>query len=246
MTSLTKAELEKLVGLSLASMQYLIKTCGHTIETHNLMGKLTKEEIYSFQLIDKILQLPTARAFISGKSFDNKDITDKLEMEGNEMTTCRALVPVKSNNAMDIKVLEAINKINKCGVMIEKTAQQRAMASIKATTNNICIEGALSILNAFGYYNDTFHLESEKWQACDLQEEVYFPDLQGRMACETPIIWFWGGPPTKLKWYKGTLQTLLNDRVLYEINHRGVSEVASIIGTDLEGMADVSAHATSH
>jgi hypothetical protein len=139
------------------------------------------------------------------------------------MTQCTALVPV---NAMDTQVLAVINKITK------KDARQEAMASIKATTDNICIEGAISILQAFGYDKDTIHVGSNKWVADDLQDENYFPELQGRMASETPILWFWGGPPTKLRWYKGTLQTLLDDRVLYEIVRVGHAQVARAIGTD--------------
>ncbi len=143
------------------------------------------------------------------------------------MTICRALVPV-----MDTQVLTVVRQI---GLKCEKFAHYQAMASIKHTTVSSCIDGALSILDAFNYGGDSFHLKGTKWQARDLGLERYFPSLQGRMASETPIIWFWGGPPSALQWYKGTLQTLLDDRVLCEINHRGAVEVAKIIGTDIQG-----------
>lgn len=143
------------------------------------------------------------------------------------MTTCKALVP------MDTQVLTVMKQI-------KESAHHQALASIKATTNCISIEGALSILNHFGYYNDKFHQKGQTWRIRDLKNEQYFPDLQGRMACETLIFWFWGGPPTRLKWYKGTLQTFLDDRILYEINQRGSAKVAKLIGIDLKGMANVS------
>lgn len=144
------------------------------------------------------------------------------------MTTCRALVP------MDTQVITAIKQIDK-----GKSTHQRAMASIKATTRLISIEGALCILDAYGYSDSTFHFDGQKWAVRDIGDETHFPFIQGRMAHETMVFWFWGGPPTKLKWYKGTLQTFLDDRVLYEIGRRGAVEVAKLIGTDLEGLANV-------
>jgi hypothetical protein len=141
------------------------------------------------------------------------------------MSTCRALVPV-----MDTQVLTIVRQIDqRCKEFIHR----QAMDSIKATTALISIDGALTILDAFNYGNDTFYLKGLKWQARDLGVENYFPDLQGRMANETPVIWFWGGPPTALKWYRGTLQTLLDDRVLYEVNHKGAVEIAKLIGMDI-------------
>jgi hypothetical protein len=107
------------------------------------------------------------------------------------------------------------------------------MAAIKATIQGICIEGALSVLDAFGYRGTHVHYNSNRWVAEDFADERYFPECQGRTACETPVFWFWGGPPDKLKWYEGTLQTLLEDRLLCEIMERGTKEVAKWIGIDL-------------
>jgi len=207
------------------------------------MGGLTSEEAGAFQLIDKILQLPTVSKFTTEyygkKPLDNKAPADKIKVEESEMTTCRALV--RASDVVDIQALAAIKQIYQTD---EEAANAHAIASIKATTCNLSIEGALGVLDGFGYYRDTFHLESQKWEACDLRNEDYFPNLQGRMACETPVMWFWGGPPTRLKWYEGTLQTLLDDRVMYEITNRGAIKVAQMIGTDLEGVSHVSACAT--
>ncbi len=142
------------------------------------------------------------------------------------MTTCRALVP------MDIPVLTIIKQLE------QQHVKPDAMASIKATTALISIDGALSILKVFRYAKDTFHLKGQTWLIEDLGSERYFPHLQGRMAYETPVVWFWGGPPTALRWYEGTLQTFLDDRVLHEIRTRGVIEIAKWIGTNLHGVID--------
>ncbi len=107
------------------------------------------------------------------------------------------------------------------------------MVAIKSTVRGICIEGALSILEVFGYQGTTFHYMSNRWSIDDLVNEEYFPECLGRMANETPVVWFWGGPPNKLKWYQGTLQTLLEDRILCELIARGTKEVAKWIGLDL-------------
>lgn len=221
-------------------MKYLIRTCGPIVEIQHLMGGLTKEEAYSFQLIDKILQLPITRRFTSdilGESLDKEPTGNRIEVEESNMTTCTALIPAESSNVMDIQALEAIKQINRDDGVLKKAAHQRAIASIKATTRDICIEGALNILDAFGYENTVFYCRKQKWRACDLGKEKYFPDLQGRFASETPLFWFWGGPPVKLKWYQGTLQTLLNDRVMYEISQQGAARIAEMIGTDLEGLS---------
>lgn len=224
-------------------MRHLIDVHGPAIEARNLMGELTEKEALPFQLIDRILQLPTVRKITPEKSLDNMVTSDKLEVEN--ISTCRTLVPVKSSDTMDIQALKVAQQIN---VNAKRTAHQRAMASIKATTNYVSIEGALSILDVYGYGRGDVRLNGQKWDVCDLASEEWFPDLQGRMAHETPVFYFWGGPPTKLNWYKGTLQTLLDDRVLYEINQRGAINVARLIGTDLEGLANVSksANAASH
>ena len=144
-------------------------------------------------------------------------------------TTCTALVP------MDTQALDIIKAINEPVVEIRPAA--RAMASIQATKDNISIEGALALLAALGYSpaKEVIYC-GEKWVAKDLTNEEYFPHLQGRMAKEARVIWFWGGPPKQMRWYEGSLQTLLNDRVLCEIDEHGIFAIAELIGTDLEGL----------
>lgn len=139
-------------------------------------------------------------------------------------TTSTALVP------FDKYMNKTLKALKECGPHLRAG---REMGAIKSTVQGICIEGALSVLDAFGYRGTHFHYNHNRWDTDDLVNEEYFPECQGRMACETPVFWFWGGPPGKLKWYKGTLQTLLEDRILCEIMERGTKEVAKWIGTDL-------------
>jgi len=149
------------------------------------------------------------------------------------MTTSYALVPVE---AYDTQVTRLIQQMGGTQTPGPESESAQNIAAIKATIKNICLEGAISLLDAFGYKGDEFHCDNAKWKVYDLADENYFPGCQGRMAKETPKFWFWGGPPTKLKWYRGTLQTLLEDRVLSEIVQRGAAEIARWVGTDLQSV----------
>jgi hypothetical protein len=148
--------------------------------------------------------------------------------------TSTALVPA---NMYDTQVLDVIRRLQAGTPPMKQLNTAKAVQAIKATVQGICIEGAISVLAAFNHDNCDFHCNKQRWSVRDLADEQYFPDLQGRMAHETPVFWFWGGPPTRLKWYEGTLQTLLEDRILCEIQERGVEKVAKYIGTDLEAIA---------
>jgi len=136
----------------------------------------------------------------------------------------------------DAQVLGLLSTLNNGGVKLlsapKPTDESIAYAAIKRTLHNLSIEGAISVLAAFGHDRDTLHIGADKWQARDLAEENYFPAYQGRMASETPMFWFYGGPPSNQRWWEGTLQTLLEDRVLCEIEDEGVISIATLIGTD--------------
>lgn len=142
-------------------------------------------------------------------------------------TKCTALAP------MDIQALDVIKAINEPVMEVSPAAQ--AMASIRATKDNISIEGALALLAALDYNpaKEVIYCDRQKWVAKDLAKEEYFPHLQGRLAKEARVLWFWGGPPKQVRWYEGSLQTLLNDRVLCEIDTQGIFAIAKLIGTDL-------------
>lgn len=113
-----------------------------------------------------------------------------------------------------------------------KTEGEKAIAAIKRTIKGISVEGAIALLKAFNYHNDTFYYNKDKWVAQDLANDEYFPECAGRQADQTVVIWFWGGPPNKLGHYQGTLHTLLEDRILCEIEEKGAIEIAKLIGTD--------------
>jgi hypothetical protein len=153
-------------------------------------------------------------------------------MNDNHISTCKALVPM---DAMDTQVMDIINSMNKPKTETRAARHKRHMASISVITTDSTVRGALGILDGLGYRNDIFHYDSSKWQVRDLDNEQYFPHLSGRFAAETPIFHFWGGPPNRLKWYEGTLQTMLDDRVMCEVVEHGSEAVAGLIGLDLEG-----------
>jgi len=45
---------------------------------------------------------------------------------------------------------------------------------------------------------------------------------------------FWGGPPEKLGYYNGTLETLLKDRVLDYLNNYGIRETERMLQIEIE------------
>jgi hypothetical protein len=154
-------------------------------------------------------------------------------MNSNYISTCKALVPME---VMDVQAMALLNSINNPKTETETPEQKnrKHMASIRTISRDSTIEGALTLLDAMGYRKDVFHHEGAKWEVRDLTDESYFPDLPGRFASETPVFWFWGGPPTKLHWYEGTLQTMLDDRIMCEVIDNGAEIVAALMGLDLE------------
>ncbi len=159
-------------------------------------------------------------------------------------TTSAALIPVSAT--MDTQILRLIQQIDgRRSRRLDKAAADKAAAdkaadahkatcnAIKACIKNISIPRAVSILEAFGYGGDQLCRTPNKWLVTDLLLERYFPDLVGRRADETPIFWFWGGPPNALKWYEGTLWTLLRDRLLFEIYEKSPKAVAEILNVSV-------------
>jgi len=127
---------------------------------------------------------------------------------------------------MDMQALTTINQIN------QRKKPTRPLKAILRTIKGISIEGALAIMEAFGYSNEIIYVNGVKQFTDNLANDFRYPELQGRMAEETMTFWFWGGPPNKLHWYTGTLYTLLLDRLLCEIDVNGINHVAEWIGID--------------
>ena len=142
--------------------------------------------------------------------------------------TSTALVPIEVYDAQVLKMIQELDKPTP-----KEPTEAELVISIWTTIKGISIEGAIGILDAFGYGNDQFYDRKGKWTVHDLAKACYFPECEGRRADETPRITFWGGPPNKLTWYHGTLYTLLRDRIFCEMEKRGVAEIALYIGTDL-------------
>lgn len=137
------------------------------------------------------------------------------------------VVPTSTSTALvDVQALSVLRQL------AAPSPEELAHKAIRTTLRKISIEGALNILKAFNYDKDGFYYKGDYWMVKDLANDRYFPECQGRLACETVVILFWGGPPNRLGYYQGTLATLLADRVLHEIQERGVQEVARWIGTD--------------
>lgn len=126
---------------------------------------------------------------------------------------------------MDTQVMSVINQI-------DQRSKKSHWRAISKTIDGICMEGAISILHAFGYTEETIYDGSMKMTAEDFVDDRIYPELQGRRAEETPVVYFWGGPPNKLHWYFGTLYTLLLDRIFCEVNDHGTEHVAEWIGID--------------
>jgi hypothetical protein len=92
------------------------------------------------------------------------------------------------------------------------------------------IEEAISALSAMGYYNEIVYADNKYPRTvADFLDPVYYPELEGRLSSETPVVWFWGGPPSKLKWYRGTLQTILKDRIYDKINQTSLRETKFLL-----------------
>jgi hypothetical protein len=132
---------------------------------------------------------------------------------------------------MDTNVINIVKQLN-------NPPKKRAspFQRVLRTIDGISIEGALSILHVFNYRGETLYSPDGgvKLKAEDLTDAERYPELEGRTAEETPIYWFWGGPPNKLTWWEGTLYTLLLDRIFCECHDNGPEAVARWIGTDDE------------
>lgn len=149
------------------------------------------------------------------------------------MTTSTPNYLVPQSAAVDVQALTLIKQIN---ARRSVTSRKALVAAIKAQLANLSIKSAVAVLHTFKYGETKLCLGSNKWVARDLLNEKYFPNLPGRLASQTPVFWFYGGPPTGLRWYSGTLQTVVDDRILCEINENGSEEIARVLGIDMLGV----------
>jgi len=130
--------------------------------------------------------------------------------------------------------LQALNVLQALRRTVPANTGEKAKKALTATLKNLTVKGAIGLLQSLGYGRDGFYYRREYWIISDLLNPRYFPGSVENFARETEVFTFWGGPPTKLGYYYGTLETFLRDRVLGEITHRGIETVAREIGLDLE------------
>jgi len=62
-----------------------------------------------------------------------------------------------------------------------------------------------------------------------IKDLVYQDDISYQSASKV-LVYFWGGPPTKLNWYYGSLQELVADRLLDYLLTHSESELIKCLG----------------
>ncbi len=148
------------------------------------------------------------------------------------LSTVTELVP--SSAAVDMQVLNIYKQVNAANPLPRNPLPRNPLVvAIKAQLANLSIQSAVAVLRTFNYGKTQLCLGRNKWVPRDLLNEKYFPNLPGRLASQTPVFWFYGGPPGRLNWYKGTLQTVVDDRILCEINRSGPRATARALGVDM-------------
>jgi hypothetical protein len=121
-----------------------------------------------------------------------------------------ALIPMP---VIDSPVLDLIRELS-------TSVFKPSVADLKATVKKLSICRALGVLETLGYSNDEILLGGTTKSIWWL-----FNGNVSRLACESAPFLFWGGPPNKLDWYEGTLETLVSDRILSEIDLNGFEYV---------------------
>ena len=68
-----------------------------------------------------------------------------------------------------------------------------------------------------------------KGQLFDIRDVILEDTVKHQIARNVGPFLFWGGPPKHLKYYRGTLYTLLCDRLLDKIQAHGVQAAREVI-----------------
>lgn len=84
-----------------------------------------------------------------------------------------------------------------------------------------------SMFEVLGYANDTVIYQHQQYRVKDLVDN---DEVSWLMAHEMKICIFWGGPPNKLAWYRGTLKTLLLDRIYDFLNRNSMDKLLDRLG----------------
>jgi hypothetical protein len=102
----------------------------------------------------------------------------------------------------------------------------RLPETIKTLLDDVTSEEALRLLGEFGNPNATIFAHGSVW---NLRKAVEGPQAGKTPAKEFGPLKFWGGPPNKLRYYDGSLHTMLCDRVMDYLNTRGSRVVYQIL-----------------
>jgi hypothetical protein len=84
-----------------------------------------------------------------------------------------------------------------------------------------------NILSALGHIEIFVYLQG---QIVYIKDWVKMDDVAWLPANKTSRFTFWGGPPNKLGYYKGNLQTLLLDRIYDYLCQHSVKQLSRVLG----------------
>ena len=94
------------------------------------------------------------------------------------------------------------------------------------TVENLTAPAAYWILESLGLHGETVYSRGMRV----LVKLLVYQDDTCYQAAGKVMVYFWGGPPTKLNWYFGSLQELVVDRLLdYLLNH-SETELLTLLG----------------
>jgi hypothetical protein len=100
---------------------------------------------------------------------------------------------------------------------------------IEPLIQDIPVASVFWVLEQLDLANDQVFYKSSTIAVRDLVKKDSINWLSAR---EVAPLWFWGGPPKKLRWYRGTLETFLLDRLLDFVTHESVEELLIRLGFD--------------
>ena len=113
------------------------------------------------------------------------------------------------------------------------TTQQR-IKNILTYCEGLSAPGAYNCIELFSGANEViWPLSGNQMREIDLKGFVKSDDVIGCMAANIRFK-FWGGPPKKLAYYNGTLETMLKDRALAHLASYGVRETERMLQIEIE------------
>ena len=125
------------------------------------------------------------------------------------------------------KMHQTVNKF------IGMTAQQR-VKNILTHCEGLTAGGAYNCVELFsGPHEVIWPLSGNQMREIDLRGFIKSDDVNWCMAANIRFK-FWGGPPKKLAYYNGTLETLLKDRALAHLASYGIRETERMLQIEIE------------